>query len=114
VTLASRHRPATELVFKTSSTESTTMSIALRQVTNPARISLIQQQLGLDAAVVILEGRLIDPLRRPEALVAGRKAPLTWAGKAGTARLEPYQGAITATWRDRYGDKLLLSWEATT
>lgn len=110
MTLTSRHRPLTMLTFQTSASTSETVSIALRQVTNPGRISLIQQQLGLDATRLIIEGRLVDPLRRPAALKAKHKAPLTWAGRDGLAILEPYQGALTSAWRDTYGDKLLLSW----
>lgn len=110
MTLASRHRPVTVLAFQTSASTSETVTIALRQVTNPAKVSLINQQLGLDGTRIILEGRLVDPLRRPDGLKAKHKAPLTWAGRSGIAMLEPYQGAITDAWRDKYGDALLLTW----
>lgn len=86
------------------------MSIALRQVTNATRVTLIREQLGLTDSTLIIEGRLVSPLRTPATLKAGSTAPLTWAGRNGIARVEPYQGAIVNSWRDRYGDKLLLTW----
>lgn len=87
-----------------------TLTIAPRQVTNPSRVSLISEQLGLTKGTVIIEARLVTPLRLPATVKAGATGILTWAGRAGVARLEPYQGAIVNAWRDRYGDKLLLTW----
>lgn len=109
-TITARYRPHTLLTFNPGETSEVSVTIALRQVTNASRVSLIQQQLGLNKTVVLIEGRLVEPLRTPSALRAGAKALLTWAGRVGVARLEPYQGALNDALRDRFGDKLLLSW----
>lgn len=105
MTLTSRHRPPTELVFPWGS-----VTVGLKQVTDPIRFSLVRQQLGLTASATIIEGRLIDPKHKPAQLKAGETAPLEWAGRNGMVRVEPYQGAITDRWRDKHGDKILLSW----
>lgn len=112
MTVTGRHRQHTTLDFQTARFETTTVTIGLRQVTEPVRVSLIRQQLGLNDSTVILEGRLLEPRRRPEALKAGHEAPLNWGGRGGLARLEPYQGAITDAWRDKYGDRLLMTWRS--
>ncbi len=109
-TLSARYRPLTILTFNPGSGREEAITIALRQVTNPSRVSLIQQQLGLTKGVVVLEGRLVEPLRVPVNLKAGSEALLTWSGRVGVARLEPYQSALTGELRDRFGDKVLLSW----
>ncbi len=109
-TLTARYRPHTTLTFNPGSSREETITVALRQVTNPTRVSLIQQQLGLTKGVAVLEGRLVDPLRTPSNVKAGSEALLSWAGRQGVARLEPYQGALPDVLRDRFGDKLLLSW----
>lgn len=111
--MISRHRPVTTMTFQTGAATTETVTIALRQVTNPARISLISNQIGLGSAKVIIEGRLQSPKSRPAALKATHKAPLTWAGRDGLATLEPYQGALLPGWESKYGEKLLLTWEAT-
>lgn len=86
------------------------LTLAMRQVTNPVKISLIRRQLGLNEGDAILEARLVTPRRKPDAVKAGMKTPLAWAGRNGIARLEPYQSSIPGEWRDRYGDRLIFSW----
>lgn len=87
------------------------LTLAMRQVTNPVKISLIRRQLGLNEGDAILEARLVTPRRLPAAVKAGMKVnAFTWAGRTGQLRLEPYQDAIPGEWRDRYGDRLIFSW----
>lgn len=106
-----KHRPTTILEFlDASQTTSGTLTGILRQLTGARRAS-IQEQLGLDKASVILELRLTSPLELPATIKAGHRAALTWAGRAGVARLEPYQYNLSSTWRAKYGDKILLSWQ---
>lgn len=114
VTLASQYRGTITLSFRVSATGTETITAALRQVTDATRASLIQAQLGLSQTALIIEGRLEAPRRAPDTLKAGRKAALTWAGRDGIATLQPGGQPIPDAWRDRYGDKLLLSWEAPT
>lgn len=109
-TLSGRHRPITSLTFNPGTGREETIEVALRQVTNPARVSLIQGQLGLTKGVIVIEGRMVTPRRVPESLRAGNEALLEWSGRAGVARFEPHQGALVGKLRDRYGDKVLLSW----
>lgn len=108
VTLAARRRRVFTLTFGTL-----TVDIAIRQVTNANRISLIQQQLGLNKSTVILEGRMVDPREVPDELSAGSPvAPFVWAGRQGMIRVEPYQSAITGAWRQKYGDRVVMSWRS--
>lgn len=87
------------------------LTLALRQVTNPVKVSLIRRQLGLNEGDAILEARLVTPRRKPDAVKAGMKVnAFQWAGRSGQLRLEPYQDAIPGEWRDRYGDRLIFSW----
>lgn len=109
-TVTARYRPLTRLTFNPGEAREESVTLALRQVTNPTRVSLIQQQLGLTKGVVVLEGRLVEPLRVPSNVKAGSEALLSWSGRVGVARLEPYQSALTGELRDRFGDKVLLSW----
>ncbi len=108
-TLTARYRPLTTLTFIGPGRE-TAVTIALRQITSAGRVTQIQQQYGLTKGVVLLEGRLVEPLLTPSTLKAGDQALLAWAGRQGVARLEPYQGALNDALRERFGDKLLLSW----
>ena len=109
-TVSARYRPLTVLTFNPGSAREEVVTIALRQVTNPTRVSLIQQQLGLTKGVAVIEVRLVTPRRTPANLKAGSEALLVWSGRNGVARLEPYQGALPDVLRDEFGDKLLLSW----
>lgn len=104
MTLSSAYRGVSSVPFTTGS-----VTAAVRQITNPSRVSLIKRSLGLENADAILEARLVTPRRRPTTLKAGSKAVFSWAGRAGVVTLEPYQDAIPAEWRDRYGDRLILS-----
>lgn len=88
---------------------STLVTVALRQVTNANRISLIKQQMGLNKSEVILEGRMVKPRKVPSTIKAGSTAKLTWAGVEGWCRLETYQSAIKDDWRDKYGDRIVFS-----
>lgn len=105
MTLSSSYRGGVTVAFNTGAT----VSIAVRQVTNPSRVSLIRRSLGLENADAVLEARLINPKRAPAALKAGAKATFTWAGRAGVVTVEPYQSSLPTEWRDRYGDRILLS-----
>lgn len=110
MTLTSSYRPTTTLVFNEGDAGlEASVTAAIRQVTNPAKISLIQQAAGLTSAHAILEARLVDPLRVPAAVTPGSLARLTWAGVNGRARVEPYASSLPDAWRDEYGDRILLS-----
>lgn len=106
-----RYRPTTDLTFAVGPNETETVTAALRQITDPTRVTLLQQQLGLNASTLILEARLTSPKQLPSTVKAGHRTAITWAGRPGIARLEPHQGNLATAWRDRYGDRILLSWE---
>lgn len=90
-TLTARHRPTVTLAFDIDTGSEEEVVVALRQVTNPNRVSLIREQLGLTDATLILEGRLVTPRTLPGSVTAGAVAELTWGGARGAARLEPPQ-----------------------
>lgn len=105
VSLAARHRQVHTLVFG-----ATSVDVALRQVTNANRISLIKQQMGLNHSEIILEGRMVDPRTVPSTMVAGSIATLVWAGRTGLVRVESYQSVLVDSWRQLYGDRVVFSW----
>lgn len=111
-TLTSRYRPATTLNFEIAKGSFEEVVVGIR-VASTATSQLLQQQAGLDASTVILEARLVTPVRRPASLISGRKATLTYGGREGIATILPYEGAIPLKWRDRYGDKLMLAWHGS-
>lgn len=109
--LVATYRPTTTIEFlNASQTAVASVTCALKQITNPSRVSFLQAQLGLEKTSLILEARLTSPKALPGAAKAGMRAQLTWAGRAGVARLEPYQYNVIAELRDTYGEKILLSW----
>jgi len=104
-----QYRPTATLAFLDSGqTAAGSITGILRQVTGTRGIT-IQEQLGLDKAAVILELRLTSPLELPGGVKAGMRAALTWRGRAGVARLEPYTYNVAAA--ATYGEKILLSWQ---
>lgn len=110
VTLTSSYRPTTTLVFNEGDAGlEASVDVAIRQVTNPAKISLIQQAAGLTNAAAILEARLVTPRRVPSTVQPGSLARLSWAGVNGRARVEPYASSLPSEWRDEYGDRILLT-----
>lgn len=102
-TVTGRHRPHTTLVFQPGGAE---VVVALRQVTDARRIGA----LGLTDAQAVIEGRLVRPLELPASVKAGAQAVLVWAGRAGAARLEPVQDSLTPRLRQRFGQRITLSW----
>ena len=106
MTVTSRYRRATTITF-----DGDAITVALRHITSPTRISLIRSQLGLTDARALIEGRLVDPLELPAAIKAGATAALTWAGRSGLARLEPYEDALPDALRRRFGQRILLTWD---
>lgn len=110
MTLTSSYRPTTTLVFNEGDAGiEASVDVAIRQVTNPAKISLIQQAAGLTNAAAILEARLVTPRRVPATVQPGSLARLSWAGVNGRARVEPYASSLPDAWRDEYGDRIVLS-----
>lgn len=106
------YKPVTSLAFLDSSGSAVeTVSAVITQITSPSRVSAIQEQFGLDKASLVLEARLTSPATLPATVKAGMRAALTWAGRGGAARLEPYQYNLTSAWKTKYGEKILLSWQ---
>ena len=105
------YRPVSSLAFLDSSqTSSGTVTGVIRQLTGN-RLGLIQEQLGLDKSTVILQMRLTSPLALPATVKVGHRAELTWGGRAGVARLKPYQYNLASAWTAKYGEKIMLSWQ---
>lgn len=86
------------------------ITVALHQITDPARIALLHQRLGLNESDAILEGRMITPLALPSTIVPGMRANLHLVGTLGVATLQPYHDHIPARWLPRYGQRIVLSW----
>lgn len=106
------YKPTTSLEFLDSSGSTVdTVAAVITQITSASRVSSIKEQLGLDKASLVLEARLTSPTTLPATVKAGMRAALTWAGRGGAARLEPYQYNLTSAWKTKYGEKILLSWQ---
>jgi len=109
-TLTSRYRRVTALSFNEYPGPAVEVQVALRQVTEPNRVSLVVQQSGLTRVSAVLEGRLVKPLTKPPELKPGMVAQLEHAGVTGVLRVEPYEDALTPRLRRRFGQKLLFTW----
>lgn len=113
-TLTSRYRRVTALSFRfpddAADTVRVSVQVALRQVTEPNRVSLIVQQSGLTKVSAVLEGRMVSPLVAPEGLQAGMVALHEHAGVTGVLRVEPYEDALPDRLRRRFGQKVLFTW----
>lgn len=109
-TLTSRYRRVTALSFNEYPGPAVEVQVALRQVTEPNRVSLVVQQSGLTRVSAVFEGRMVKPLTTPEALTPGSEALHEHAGVTGVLRVEPYEDALPDRLRRRFGQKVLFTW----
>jgi len=113
MSLASRNRRTSSLAFLDSSgNAAATLVCTVRQLTHSSRRSSLREQFGLNDAEIILQARLVSPKRLPGAVKAGMRAELTWSGRKGVARVEPYSEMLSNRFRDRYGEAIMLSWQS--
>ena len=88
------------------------LTVAVRQVTNPTRIALIKNQAGLDDADAILEARLVEPKSLPASVKAGMKGEYTWSGRKGIVTLQPYETGLRSEWTAIHGERIYLAWDS--
>lgn len=88
-----------------------TLEVAIRQVTNPTRVALISDRMGLDEADAILEARLVKPKALPASVKANMRGEFTWSGRRGIVTLQPYETGLTAAWTSIYGQRVYLAWK---
>ena len=75
---------------------------------------VIRAQVGADAVIVTLQGRLIDPVTLPAGIPVGAEAALEFNGVPGTFRLEPSLPNPLAEIDQELGQRIIGSWRAST